>query len=192
MMAEDFLAKLANDSEYQRMLRDKELQREQLQNELAADEAELVTEIRANGVEVQSIWDLVNTEAGYRSAIPTLLKHLAVAHHPRTLQGIVRALTTPEAKDVAFTPLVRLFRKTDDADCELKWLLGAAIAEATTEENVNEVIELANDASHGRGREYLPLGLVTASRERVLPILEGWANDPTLAENSKKAVQLLR
>jgi len=192
MTAAELLARLANDAEHQRKLREKETARENLQRQLAADESDLVSEIRANGIEVQSVWDLVNTDVSYRSAIPVLVRHLEVAHHPRTLQGIVRALATAEAKELAFTPLVRLFKQTHDPDSELKWLLGAAIVEASTKDDVDEVIELASDPRHGRGREYLPLGLLNASRDKVLPILEGWTSDPTLAENARKTIQNFR
>lgn len=205
-MGEDFLEKLANDPEYQRKLREKEAKRAEAEAKLRDEEAELVRELRETGMQVtldripgeeyvgppRSISDLVNTNVPYPEAIPVLIKHLGLEYSRPIKQSIVRALTTPDAKGLAFAPLVRLFRQTSDADSELKWLLGAAIAEASTKDDVDEVTELASDPGHGRGREYLPLGLVNASREKAVPILEGWANDPTLAKNAKKAIQLLR
>jgi len=190
--AAELLARLADNPDYQRKLREQESQRERLATELAADEADLVAEIRDSGVDVQSVWDLVNTNGRYRPAIPILVKHLNVAHHPRTIPGIARALTTPEAKGIAFTPLVKLFQETEDAESELKWLLGAAIAEASTADNADEIIELAGNERHSGGRAFLPLGLIAAPKEKALPILESWINDATLGENARKAIQLIR
>ena len=192
MTAAELMAELANDSEYQQKLREKASQREQLERELASDEAALVSELRERGIIVHSVWDLVNTNTSYRTAIPILAKHLDTRHHPRTVQGLVRALTTPESQGIAFDQLVKAFVREVDADSELKWLLGAAIAEASTSDDVDKVIELANNPIHGQGRSFLPLGLVRASKEKVYPFLEAWTSDRTLAENAIKAIQLFR
>jgi len=192
MTASELMAKLATDPEHQRKLKEKEQQRTNLKQILAEDESELVAECNALGCSIESVWDLVNTDSSYRNVIPVLVEHLGKDHHPRIVQGIVRALTTPESRGVAFTKLASLFRRTSDGDSELKWLLGAAIAESATDSDAEIVVELANDETHGRGREFLPLGLVTSPKEIALPILEGWETEPMLAKNAKKAIKLLR
>ena len=53
-----------------------------------------------------------------------------------------------------------------DSQSQVKWLIGAAIAESAIECDAATIIELANEENHGRGREFLPLGLVHASKEK--------------------------
>ncbi|WP_153558305.1 hypothetical protein [Roseimaritima sediminicola] len=206
MTAAELMAELANDAAYQKKLDEKERDRAKTELQLREEEAELLSELRETGMQVRldcipgqkyvgpprSISDLVNTESRYPQAIPVLVRHLSKNYSRPIMQSIIRALTTPDSKGVAFGQIADLFRSTDDSESEMKWLLGAALVEASTSENVDKVIELANDPCHGRGREYLPLGLVNASKQKALPILESWQNDAILAENAKKAIPLLR
>jgi hypothetical protein len=53
----------------------------------------LIDEMRGIGIEVQSVWDLVNSLSPYPRAIPILIKHLKKPYHPKIKEGIVRALT---------------------------------------------------------------------------------------------------
>src|SRR5262245_35115759 len=62
-----------------------------------AAEAPLVAELRAAGETVDSVWDLVNTTAGYDAALPLLLAHLERGYPDRVREGIARALAVPAA-----------------------------------------------------------------------------------------------
>jgi len=192
MTASELMAELANDPEYQRKMREKEELRRQKKEALLEDQKELIAACNAAGVQMQSVWDLVNTSEPYPNAIPILVKHLEEKHQPRTTEGIVRALTTPGARGIAFVALVRLFQRTNDASSELKWLIGAAIAESAMATDTETVIELGNDQAHGRGRDFLPLALVVSTKESVLSTLERWALESDMAKNAKKAIKLLR
>ena len=185
----DFLEELANDPQYQEMLREKETKRAAFEAELDQDEKSLVRELWDAGVDVQSVWDLVNTNTEYPNAIPILVAHLSKDHHIRTVEGIVRALTVPYAQGIATSSLIELFKRTDP-ESELKWLLGAAIAETATTESTAEVIRLLEDKKHGRGREYLPLALVHLSNNEATPILKRMLNDPIVKKNAVKAISL--
>ncbi|MEO0249525.1 MAG: hypothetical protein ABIN58_08295, partial [candidate division WOR-3 bacterium] len=50
------------------------------------------------GLEVSSVWDLVNTSEPYPEAIPVLIKLLSQIEEPHMKEGIVRALTVKEAR----------------------------------------------------------------------------------------------
>lgn len=192
MTAAELMAELQGDPEHQQRMRKIELARQKVTEELRDDQVSLVADCKAVGVPISSVWDLVNTSESYEAAIPVLARHLSYEHRPRTIEGIVRALTTPESRGVAFSSLVALFRRTVDSQSELKWLLGAAIAEAATASDASTIVELANDTRHGRGREFLPLGLVQAGSPYALPILERWRSVPELTEASQKAIKLLQ
>lgn len=191
--AAEFKAELANDPTYQRMIRRKEEERKKLELVLNSDQRELIQSCCEVGVPIQSVWDLVNTTEHYPLAIPILVKHLEIEHHPRILEGIVRALITTDSRGVAFNALVKLFNQTTDSESDLKWLLGMAIAESATKSELDTIVELANDCRHGkRGREHLPLGLLIAGKEAATPILNDWLSDPVLSKNAKKAIGLFR
>jgi hypothetical protein len=75
---------------------------------LSRDEQVVVSSLRAGGLRLQSVWDLVSPEfAGphirgerqhYDHLIPELIEHLRGDYHPVTRQGIVRSLAVPAAR----------------------------------------------------------------------------------------------
>ncbi len=190
MTAAELMATLAIDPNHRRMVEEKEHQRTTLEAELAVDETSLVVDCANAGVAIQSVWDLVNTSDNYNAAIPVLIRHLSVSHHPKTLEGVVRALSTHEAH-TAFDTLVALFKETKDSNSELKWLLGAAIAETTSYESVGRVIELILEKENGRGRAFLPLGLVHLPKDEALAKLRSLPASTDIDESIAKAVQLV-
>lgn len=100
--AAEIIRQWENDPVYQARLKDMEVQREQLRKRCVLDEQELVAELRAIGLGVDSVYDLVNNRphpvlpnkfvGPYRQAYPVLLRHLAIAHEPNIREGIIRAL----------------------------------------------------------------------------------------------------
>ncbi len=189
--AQELMAELANDASHQQKLKEKEQQRVLLEQELCEDERQLVAEFQSKGVLISSVWDLVNSKENYQAAIPTLVAHLEKPHHARISEGIVRALTTPTAAGIATEPLIGLFRSTVDAGSELKWLVGAAIAETATPASAKTIVGLINDEKHGRGRAFLPLGLIHLPKDEARSILERLTSHPAMGESASKAIALL-
>ena len=205
MTAADLMAELANDPEYQRKIETQEKARAAEEAKLREEEKGLVQALQTSGVEIvldsipgqeytgppRSISDLVNTKSSYANAIPVLVEHLQLNYSPSIRKAIAGALATPDSKGNSQV-LMRVFESERDTDSEFKWLVGAAISESAVESDAEKIIELANDECHGRGREFLPLGLVQAIKETVLPTLNLWADDPVLGKNARKAIGLLR
>lgn len=203
MTAAELMAELANDSEYQRKIQEKENARAAEEAKLREEEKGLVQALQNSGVEIvlssipgqeytgppRSISDLVNTQSSYANAIPVLVDHLQMDYSRSIKSAIARALGTPDSKGHAQV-LIRIFENEKDSESEFKWLIGAAIAESATEGDADKIIELANDPNHGRGREFLPLGLVHSPKESAFPALNSWTNDPILGENARKAIKL--
>ena len=185
-------AKPADDPEFRHKMREKEAEWKRRAQIMREDEKGLVAECCATGVQINSVWDFVNRLNSYPEAIPVLVAHLDKEHHCRVREGIVRALINPESRGVAFAKLFELFVGTEDGDSEMKGLLGMALAEAATSDDADTVIRLANDQSHGEGREFLPFGLVDLPKGVVLPVLTGWISDPVLGKYSRKAIMRLR
>ncbi len=135
LTAQEFQQELASDESYQKMMRDKEAKRKELEELLNKDEEPLVQEIRDLGFEIDSVWNLVNNKphqfleskfAGdYRIAYETLVKHLDFDYHPKTIEGIIRALTEKEAQKIATDKILELFYK--ETDKNLKWVMANAL-----------------------------------------------------------------
>ena len=204
MTAAELMAELANNPDYQRQAKEKEEQRVAIEAKLRQEEATLVKELVATGIQIvldripgkeysgppRSISDLVNTNSRYPEAISVLLKHLQLPYSRPIKKSIVRALTTPDAIGCS-SILMDLFEAESDGDSEMKALLGAAIAESATPNEATRVVELAKNPSHGRGRSFLPLALVHCSAEYSISHLESWRKDPVLGSNARKAIKLL-
>jgi len=206
MTAGELQAELANDPEYQEMLRKKEAKKAALEAELAQDEESLVQELRDAGVHViltripgkeyegvpQSVWDLVNTDASYPVAVPILVKHLQGEHHERTKEGIARALTVPEARGIATTAVIEEFCRIDDPNSSYKWVLGKAITETATPETVSSVVELVRDKRHGKAREWLPLALQWLPMPEAESVLQTLTSDPDVRERAIETLDRIR
>lgn len=205
--AKDFLEYLNNNPEYQARMREKEKQMAERRRILDEDQASLVQELQKANIRVrmnaipgqsyegpiQNVWDLVNSELSYAAAIPILVEHLEKNHHPAIQEGIVRALSIPEAWGVApAEPLIRLFREEADPDSQNKWLLGAAIAHTATLADAMTICDLMEDERHGRGREYLPLALIHCPKDAARAILEPLVGHPVMGKNASKALSIIR
>ena len=100
--AAEFIRQTEGDPEYQARLREMNLAREELRRRCEEDEVSLVAELRAVGLRVASVYDLVNNRphpvlpsrfvGPYQEAYPVLLRHLRVPHEPNVREGIIRAL----------------------------------------------------------------------------------------------------
>ena len=189
MTAAELMATLATDEKHRAIVDEKEQLRSVKEAELAEDEANLVSDCARAGGAIKSVWELVNSSGSYAPAIPVIISHLDINHLPKTVEGIVRALTTDEAQS-AFQALTSLFIATPDGESDLKWLLGAAIAETVTLESVDKVVELIRDNGNGRGRAFLPLGLLRLPKVEALATLRNLPSDGDIEENIKKAIRL--
>jgi hypothetical protein len=72
---------------------------------IASDEDSLREELRAVGVEVRTVYDLVDDTETPIAAVPVLVRHLQLPHEVITLEGIVRALSYAHLRSHALEPL---------------------------------------------------------------------------------------
>ena len=109
MTAEEFVRARAANPEHQARMAMRAAAIEGLAKACAADEAPLLGELRAAGVQVDSVYDFVNAGGAPPEAIPLLVAHLRKPHHPRIWEGIVRSLSVRHARDTALSILVELY-----------------------------------------------------------------------------------
>jgi HEAT repeat protein len=151
-------------------------------------------------LDVQSVYDLVNTPESYPEAIPILLHLLPEISEPKIKEGIVRALTVKEARGIAARPLIEEFKRIDvppripepegERDryghlirdytpeerrlynlSNLKWLIGNALSVVADESVTDEIVELLMDKRHGGTRSALLHALLRLKPANRIEIL---------------------
>jgi hypothetical protein len=144
------------------------------------EQSQLLAELAAIGIRVESAWDFVNTADKYPAAIPVLLRHVALPYSKRVKEGIVRALTVNYAGPEVLRELIRQFcEQTDHSPNSLKWVLGNAISEVATPADAETVIALAMDPSHGDSRDAITQRLprVVKNKARLNEVLQHLMRD---------------
>jgi hypothetical protein len=124
------------------------------------NESFIRSELLKVGIGINSIYDLVNTKNSYRKAIPVLIGLLRNEFDEiKTCEGIVRALTVKEAKGLANTVLLDLYRKTPVVESSLRWAIGNAFSVIITEEDLNDVLEIVKNKENGTSRQMFVFAL---------------------------------
>jgi hypothetical protein len=123
--AADLVTRLDADPEYQASRRKREAELTTIWEQRRQDESALVRELRESGFQIGSVYDLVNTAAEYRDALPVLVRHLDVSHTGYIREGIIRALTVKYGGLEVEAGLLRQFYAEQDDD--IRWALANAL-----------------------------------------------------------------
>jgi hypothetical protein len=174
----------------------RELQREERSARLRVEEQPILADLKEVGLEVRSVWDLVNTSAPYPEAIPILLKHLTRGYSDKIREGIARALAVPDAI-YAWSLLVEEYRSTpagveDGIELGAKDGLAVALSAVATDKVIEQLAALAKDVSNGDSRLLLLSALRKSKTDVAIKALEELANDPALEKEIKSWKKLSR
>ena len=185
--ATDLMAELQNDPEYQRKAQAAEAERQARAQVLREAEQPIVADLRAAGVEVNSVWDLVNTSDPYPAALPTLMDHLERGGYPeRVMESIGRALAVKPS--VAFWDRLkaRWLAARDPGEED-----GAAVALAAcaTKSQIDDLIEFLSVESRGQSRVYFIRPILKVGGDRGREVVEALRGDPVFG---KEATALLK
>ena len=149
--------------------------------------------LAAAGIVVSSVWELVNSAQKYPSAIPVLIKHLKTPYHPKIREGIVRALTVPEAKPIAAQAIIEAFQhEPDGADIGVKWPLANALTVVADDSVLDDLIALVQDKWHGAARTMLTLALGNTKNPRAVDVLLELLQDDEVVEQALTVLGNLR
>ena len=184
--ASAFMEELQADPEWRAAQAEKERRRAEQHERYAEQEAPVVAALAEVGVEVESVWDLVNSKDDhYADAVPVLVEHLQDESYPdRVREGIARSLSFRKAAP-AWSALVELYRSTTDS-FDLQQGLAVAMAGTVTDETVDELVAEARRDEHGESRLLLLLGLKRLGTSKAREALGGLRDDPDLGDNAAK------
>lgn len=192
MTAAELMAQLNSDPEFLARQRALDQARSERLAELSRAEAPLVDELRKEGIDVQSAYDLVSRPDS--RALPILLAHIQRPYPERVRESIARALAIPGAIE-HWPTLLRLFETDPDpTSTGVKWALGCALAAAATDaaatdDVIEDVIRLLRDRRHGLSRVALVDVLASAASGKVLDEL---SSDPELAKEVQNVQKLVK
>ena len=152
----------------------------------------LLAVLRSAGVELSSIWDLVNTKtAPPPNTVPILLDHLSRDYPDRVREGIARALAIPQAR-IGWTQLVDHFQKDSDrSGLGAKFAIASALATIADESVMGDLIRLAVDPRHGQNRIPFVRALARASAPRARKALQQLALDADTSAEVKRTLKNL-
>jgi len=148
--------------------------------------------LRRAGVQVKSVFDLVNTSTPYPGAIPVLIGLLSTVKEGWIKQGVVRALTVKEARPVAAKPLIREFRRETDDRLSPKWAIGNALSVVADDSVFDDVVDLVTDRRHGKAREMLAVTLGSMKNPRAVDVLVGLLQDDEVAGHAITGLRKLK
>jgi len=179
--AAELMARLNADPAYLRLRAEQDAARaEQLRVESEAEKP-LVDALKSIGLKVHSVWDLVSAPDAHPRVISVLVDHLQRTYPTRVREGIIRALSIPEAKEAAQT-LVHSFKLETNPD--LRWTIGNAISVVAGTEDLESVLSLLRDASFGPARDMLIHGVARIRGADAIPDLIAMLHDADLATQS--------
>lgn len=156
----------------------------------------LSRDLRAVGVPVGDLWELVNAKTQYKAAIPVLIDWLRNIERrvpgpgqSGVREALVRALTVPAGRPSAALALIDEFRRVSDhSETGLGWVVGNALSVVADDSVFDEVAVLAQGAGYGKARQMIVLGLGRSKDPRAVPLLVGLLGDEDVAAHAVMAL----
>lgn len=153
MTSEQLLNLLNSDPNWVDMMKDKEKKIHEAGERITIAESSLVSDLNKTGLNVNSVWDLVNSKRiDYAPAVPILMKYLRQENYTEIRDGIARALAIPAA-NAFWDELVNLYRT--EKNSRVRQGLAVAVANAASEKNLKEIMALCVDEDMGETRVIL-------------------------------------
>lgn len=149
---------------------------------------------REAGLEIESVYDLVNDKGSYPDAIPVLIALLKSEELTDSLivQGIVRALTVREAKGKANDVLLDLFDKSAPSEDSLKWAIGNAIGFLLRPDDFERAKELVLDRDNGTARQGVVSALGKIKTVESEALLSSLLDDPEVTAHAIEGLRLMK
>ncbi|UKA64094.1 hypothetical protein [Arthrobacter sp. FW306-04-A] len=183
MSATEFMAQLQKDQEYQSKKAAFDAEHQARVSLFRKAEQPIVEDLRGVGLDVKSVWDLVNTADPYPAALPVLFEHLERGGYPdRVLEGLGRALAVKPAQ-IYWPRLRELYLRATGPDEEQG--LAVALAASATPENLNALLDLLNETTRGSSRILFLSTIVRVGGDIGRNAVESLRNDPLFGKEAR-------
>jgi hypothetical protein len=180
--ATDLMAELQNDPEYQRKMAAAEAERQERVRRLREAEQPIVADLRAAGVQVESVWDLVNTSEPYPAALPVLMEHLERGGYPeRVMESLGRALAVKPS--VAFWERLKA-RWLNARDSGEEDGAAVALAACATKNQLEDLIEFLAVEERGQSRIYFIRPILKVGGDGGREVVEGLRSDSVFGDEA--------
>jgi hypothetical protein len=181
---------LRNDPEYRAKVEAVEAERQERARVLREAEQPIVADLRAAGVQVDSVWDLVNTSEPYPAALPVLIDHMERGGYPeRVVESLGRALAVKPS--VAFWERLKA-RWLDARDPGEEDGAAVALAACATNAQLDDLIEFLSVEKRGQSRIYLIRPILQVGGDRGREVVEGLRKDLVLGDESSALLKRRR
>ncbi len=181
--AAEAMARLNADPEFVARRDLAERERERCEAALRRAEAPLIDDVREAGVDIATVWDLVNTSAPYSALLPILLNHLRRPYPGAVRDGIARALAVPEAR-FCLGELIDRYRA--EREERPKDGLAAAIGAVAVDGDLNDVIMLLREPENGPSRMLLLSALERSRAPQAKATLREFEHDPEIGKEVQR------
>lgn len=182
MSATEFMAELERDEEYQRKKAAYDAESQERARVLEAAEQPIVAELRNAGVQVDSVWDLVNTAEPYPAALPVLLKHLERGGYPdRVMESLGRALAVKPA--VAFWDRLKALYLEPRSPGEEEGT-AVALAACATDAQLDDLIEFLSVEERGQSRIFFIPSILNVGGGRGREVVASLRDDPVFGKEA--------
>jgi hypothetical protein len=185
MTAEEHAKQLEADPEYLRLRAEQEKVMAERKAYLTQAAAPILADLASVGIITDDVWKVRTEKKENAKAIPILLDHLQRAYPSIIRAGIAQSLAVRATRKIGWKVLVDEYRKTDISDDHVKQSIAAALAGASDDSVMNELIALAKDKSQGNSRILMLRGIRRSRRPEARQAIEELANDPDLAKEIK-------
>jgi HEAT repeat protein len=156
------------------------------------DSAPLIAQLKAAGVDADTLSELVNGNVEYQVAIPLLIDWLPRMKNRDMLEAIVRALAIRPAKPMAGKPLIEAFDRAEDS--WLQWAIANSLEVVADDSVFDDLLRLTSDPRSGRARQMLALALGRFPKRAaaVVPVLTSLLDDEDVNGHAVMALGRLR
>ena len=152
---------------------------------LKLDKERLIHDLKAAGVEVSSINDLMKMKASDRELIPIILRHLQEINDETDKEFLVRCLGVKGFYEATRTLLVE-FRNA--SNLTYKWAIGNSLSIIRDRSAFDEYVSISRDRNNGISRQMIVVTLGLLKDERAIPVLIELLNDPDVAGHAISAL----
>ena len=184
--ATELMEQLANDKEHQRKKAAFDAELQERAGALRVAEQPIVADLRSAGIDVESVWDLVNTAEPYPAALPVLMGHLERGGYPdRVMESLGRALAVSPA--VAFWDRLKALYLAPSGAGEQEGAAVALAASATAAQQA-DLIGFLSLEERGQSRIYFIRPILAVGGDRGRQLVKSLRSDPVFG---KEATALL-